>query len=68
MKTVISILLLFVACHFGLSQSPSFPFGKVTLRELEMSSYDKDTSAVAVVLNEFGEAFIENDDQFQLAF
>jgi len=47
-------------------QSHSFPFGEISYRELEMKTYDKDTSAAAVVLNEFGEAFMDNDNDHNL--
>ena len=38
-----------------------FPFGKISYAELEMKNYPKDTAANAVVLNEFGEAYIDSD-------
>lgn len=66
MRPVLVIFVFFVACHFSLAQTSDFPFGKATYRELEMKIYDKDTSAVAVVLNEFGEAFIESDNNYNL--
>lgn len=66
MKTVALILFLFVSIQFSRAQSGGFPFGQITFRELEMKVYDKDTAAVAVVLNEFGEAFIENGNDFNL--
>ncbi|MBS1508395.1 MAG: DUF3857 domain-containing protein [Bacteroidetes bacterium] len=57
------LLLTFVSLSiFAIAQKGDFDFGKVTYKELEMSKYDPDTSAVAVVLNEFGQARI-NDDQ-----
>src|SRR5690606_41433181 len=34
-----------------------FPFGAVTLEELKMTTYEKDSDAAAVVLNEFGNAY-----------
>ncbi len=37
----------------------NFPYGKATQAEMDMKSYDKDTSANALVLNEFGKAAIE---------
>ena len=38
-----------------------FLFGKISYAELEMKNYPKDTAANAVVLNEFGEAYIDSD-------
>ena len=45
----------------ALAQEGDFEFGKILHSELEMKRYDKDTSAAAVVLNEFGTAFITDD-------
>lgn len=45
-----------------------FPFGAVSLKELNMTTYTHDTSAVAVVLKEFGHAFIDNGDDYNLVF
>lgn len=67
MRTVLAIFILLAPC-LSSAQPSSFPFGKVTYRELEMASYDKDTSAIAVVLNETGEAYIENSDNYNLIF
>lgn len=39
-----------------------FPFGSVTLQELQMNTYDKDPDAAAVVLNEFGRAYFVAED------
>lgn len=45
-----------------------FLFGEVTYRELDIKKYDSDTSAVAVVLNEFGEAYFEDANDYNLLF
>jgi hypothetical protein len=58
-------LLLLGALHFSFlssnAQEIGFPFGQFTYKDLEMSTYPKDTSAVAVVLKEFGDARFEDD-------
>ncbi|HOX83308.1 MAG TPA: hypothetical protein PLJ60_07320 [Chryseolinea sp.] len=51
---------------FSIAQDHGFPFGEVAHRELDIKSYDKDTSAVALVLNEFGEAYIDNSNDNNL--
>jgi hypothetical protein len=51
-----------------LGQDVGFPFGKATYRELDMVVYEKDTSASALVLSEYGEAFIDNDGEHNLIF
>ena len=64
-------ILLFVFClslFSALAQDHGFPFGQATYRELDMKVYDKDSSAVAVILNEFGEGYIEDDNEYNLLF
>ncbi len=57
----ISLLLFLTSPIFSSAQKDNgFPAGS-TYSELEMTSYPADTSANAVVLNEFGEASIDND-------
>lgn len=68
MRTVFLIFVLFTASLTSPAQTKGFPFGKVTYRELEMKTYDKDTSAFAVVLNESGEAYIEDENHYNLVF
>lgn len=60
------LLLFFLISFCALAQDHGFPFGQVTYRELEMRRYEKDTSANAVVLNEFGETYIQDGDHFNL--
>ena len=67
MKHVL-IWLALCSSILGFAQEHGFPFGQVTYRELDIKMYDKDTSAVAVVLNEFGEAYIDNGDNNNLLF
>src|SRR6187402_2936114 len=68
MRLVNVILLLFCCWQSVLSQDNGFPFGKVTYRDLALNSYDRDTAAYAVVLNEFGEAYIDNSNDHNLLF
>jgi hypothetical protein len=60
-------LILLGAFNFFLlsmlnAQTRGFPFGQVTYQDLEMKSYPKDTSAVAVVLKEFGDTYFELEE------
>ena len=66
-RSIISALFILIAIS-SFSQDNSFPFGQATYRDLDMVLYEKDTSAVAVVLHEFGEAFIEDDNDYNLLF
>ncbi|HEY0740900.1 MAG TPA: DUF3857 domain-containing protein, partial [Chryseosolibacter sp.] len=50
------------------AQEGDFPFGKTTYRELEMKVYEKDSSASAVVLNEFGQAYFDSGNDHNLLF
>lgn len=60
---------LFISATLPASgQDGDFPFGNVTYRELGMKNYPKDTSAIAVVLNEFGQAYFDNDNEYNLMF
>ncbi|MBS1680302.1 MAG: DUF3857 domain-containing protein [Bacteroidetes bacterium] len=45
-----------------------FPFGSITYANLDMKKYAKDTSASALVLNEFAETRISNDENSNLVF
>lgn len=55
-STITKILLITLLCTLsfpGFSQK-KIKFGKVSMEELEMSAYDRDTSASAVILYNFG--------------
>lgn len=45
-----------------------FPYGAISLNDLGMDVYPADTSAGAVVLQEFGHALISNGDSYNLIF
>lgn len=61
MKTF--LLPLLVLCVGAItSQSQDFAFGNASANDMAMTVYDRDTSASAVVLKEFGHAYISNDD------
>lgn len=61
MKTFITTPF-FVFLLLSSAAAQDFPFGKVRVDDLSMTTYAGDTSAAAVVLKEFGEAFISDDD------
>ena len=61
MKKIYIFLLLLFCSRSLQAQSGDFPFGAATHQELDIKKYEPDTSAMAVVLNEFGEArFTDN--------
>ncbi len=59
----------FLCLHFiSYAQGNGFPYGQATYRELDIKNYDKDTAAVALILDEFGEAYVDNDNDNNLIF
>lgn len=69
MKNITVSLLLFFICYQSNSQKKNddYEFGLVTQAELEMTTYEKDTTANAVVLYEHGSSkFIEKGSSIVL--
>jgi hypothetical protein len=62
------IVLIIVLSFTASAQDVGFPFGQVTYRELGIKTYEKDTSASAVILSEFGEAYFDNSGDHNLIF
>lgn len=61
-------LLLLLCTIVSFAQENGFPYGQATYRELAIEEYAADTSAAALVLDEFGEAFINNDFNLQFTY
>ncbi|MEX1238718.1 MAG: hypothetical protein WEB30_03345 [Cyclobacteriaceae bacterium] len=61
MKTCFLPLLLSLFISFS-AHPQDFPYGAVTLNDLTMTRYDFDSTAGAVVLKEFGEAYVSAED------
>jgi hypothetical protein len=66
MKQLIFIALLLFA-QLAYSQEHGFRYG-ATYRDMAVNRYEPDTTAYAVVLNEFGEAFFENGGDHRLIY
>ncbi len=62
------ILLLFVLFPFVVFAQPGngFKFGAITYVDLGMKEYLKDTTAAALVLNEFGDTYIDDSSPHNL--
>ena len=58
MKKITLLSLIFFISHAAFAQD--FPYGQVDDAALDMKKYDKDTSAHAVVLNEYGTSRIKS--------
>ena len=67
-KTLLFLLILFTTA--GVLHAQDFPYGNVGQNEMDMKNYAKDTSAHAVVLQEFGRSRIgeTNDDNIRLIY
>ncbi len=67
MKKFILFIAALLITTYSIAQN--FGYGKASREELDMKRYDKDTSANAVVLNEFGKAgLIENNGGIRLMY
>lgn len=66
-KCFLSVIMVKLVLS-GIAQDHGFEFGRVSTSELAMTVYEKDTAAVAVVLYEFGEAYIDNTGDNNLLF
>jgi hypothetical protein len=58
MKSIISGLILCLTVSNTLAQKSPIKFGVIPLEDLKMTVYDKDPSAAAVILADYGEAYI----------
>lgn len=58
MKLVYSLVFLFCFAYAATAQKAPIKFGEVPMEDLKMTYYDKDSSAAAVVLVDYGEAYI----------
>ncbi len=67
MKTRLIPSVIFFIAGFSVD-AQDFDFGRISMTELSMKTYEPDTSAGAVVLKEFGEAHISNGDEYNLIF
>lgn len=63
----IFLLLFALVPSLLLAQSePGFKFGAITYADLNMTVYSKDTTAVALVLNEFGNSYLQSESPYNL--
>lgn len=60
--------LFFVVFSTAISSGQDFPYGKVAHGDVAMTQYPRDTGAAAVVLKEFGEAYISTGERYNLIF
>lgn len=67
MRYVIT-LSLFTYCLSCLAQENSFPYGQINAGQILLKNYERDSSAAAVVLKEFGEAYVSTESDQGLIF
>jgi hypothetical protein len=68
MRLSLFVVLLLSIVVVGYGQNHGFPFGKPGALDLGLEVYKADTSAQAVVLDEFGEAYIDLESLNKLIF
>lgn len=71
MKYVLAIALLCVAGNVSFAQKAPFKFGEISLEDLKMTRYEKDTSAAAVILGDYGIStflYTQSTGRFSLTF
>jgi hypothetical protein len=69
MRKVICILIAFLSTASAIAQEKgNFPEFKTTYSELNLKSYDRDSSTAALVLNEFGKSYFDNGGEYNLIF
>ena len=66
MRYLFTLTLVFSLYSLCNGQEERFKLGQTTYRELDMKRYDKDTAAVAVVLEEFGKAYIDDQNDHNI--
>jgi transglutaminase-like putative cysteine protease len=64
--TIVVVLVCLLNSAFG--QRDDFEFGKVSLTEMHATGYAKDTSANAIVLQEFGHALVQYVDDITMFY
>lgn len=58
MNRIISGLILCLIFHYAPAQKSPIKFGEIPMEDLKMTLYNKDSSAAAVILTDYGEAYI----------
>jgi hypothetical protein len=68
MKALISGVIAILITTFATAQKAPIKFGDIPIDDLKMTIYDKDSSAAAVVLADYGEAYITVGNAVKLTF
>ena len=70
MRILLPGLLFALAAGHSYAQKPAFKFGEIPIEDMKMVRYDKDSSASALVLGDFGQSSLtySQNDGFSLLF
>jgi hypothetical protein len=67
-RTAWLAVLLFLTCTAGFGQKSPVKFGDIPMEDMSMTVYDKDSSAVAVILVDYGEAYVNIGNSAELVY
>jgi hypothetical protein len=67
MRSVFIVVFTFSSLYC-FSQDHGIPFGHITYKELDLHIYTSDTTAEALIVHEFGEAYFDNRPNYDLIF
>lgn len=68
LRTAWLAVLLFLLCTAGFGQKSPVKFGDIPMEDMSMTVYDKDSSAVAVILVDYGEAYVTLGNVAELVY
>lgn len=68
MRYLIILFLITLTNNLILAQDNGFPYGQVSIEQVAAKGYLRDSSANAVVLREFGEAYVSSETEKGLIF
>lgn len=58
MKNLLATVFITASCLFTYAQKPPIKFGEIPMEDMTMTTYSLDSSASAVVLADYGEAYV----------
>jgi Transglutaminase-like superfamily/Domain of Unknown Function with PDB structure (DUF3857) len=71
MRYLLATVIFTLICCFAFAQKAPFKFGNIPIEDLKMIRYEKDTSAAAVVLGDYGESnivYIQSSGDWRVSF
>jgi Domain of Unknown Function with PDB structure (DUF3857) len=71
MRYLLATVIFTLICCFAFAQKAPFKFGNIPIEDLKMIRYEKDTSAAAVVLGDYGEStifYVQSSGDWRVSF